>query len=52
MPLKTAGLIHNDRLMLIAEIRLYANNGTPTIYARAGFSTVPQSDFEFSLATR
>ena len=36
--LKTAGFIHNDRLMLIAEIRLYANNGTLTIYTRTGAS--------------
>jgi hypothetical protein len=34
--LKTAGFISNDRMMLITEIRLYANNGTPTYHVVVG----------------
>jgi hypothetical protein len=34
--LNTAGFIRNDRLMLITEIRLFADNGTPTYHVVVG----------------
>jgi hypothetical protein len=34
--LRTAGFIENDRLMLITEIRLFADNSTPTYHAVVG----------------
>jgi HNH endonuclease len=34
--LRTAGFIENDRLMLITEIRLFADNATPTYHAVVG----------------
>ena len=34
--MNTVGFIRDDRLMLIAEIRLFANNGTPTYHVVVG----------------
>jgi hypothetical protein len=34
--LNTAGFVRNDKLMLIAEIRLFADNGTPTYHVVVG----------------
>jgi hypothetical protein len=34
--LNTTGFVHNDRLMLITEVRLFADSGTPTYHVVVG----------------